>query len=70
MSYTVYISNDCTSCERVMEFLKKHKIPCEIINVGKDNKRPQLNGFIIYPALFSGQKLLAYGDDIMLKLKK
>lgn len=69
MNYTVYINNNCTGCERVIDFLKKQHIPCEIINIEKDNnKRPLKNGFMVYPALYSGENLVAYGDDIIQKL--
>jgi len=68
MNYTVYMRNHCSSCERVLEFLKKEKVPCEIINVDKEEKQPPLNGCIIYPALFLGNRLLANGDDIIYKL--
>ena len=70
MSYTVYVSNHCSSCERVTKFLKEHKIPCKIVNINTDSNHPLMNVYIICPALFSEGKLLAYGDDIIQKLKK
>ena len=68
INYTVYINNYCNSCERVTEFLMTHNIPCEIINMSNHNKQPPQNGLMIYPALYSGNTLLAYGDDIIQKL--
>jgi len=69
MSYTIYISDDCPACDRVLEYVAKHSIPHELINVSNPGKNP-VKGVVIYPALFGTNSLLAYGDDIIAFLEK
>ena len=68
MKYTVYISNHCIVCDKVLKFLEKEKIDCKVVNVEKDNITPPVN-LLVFPALFLGKRLVAYGEDIIGKFR-
>lgn len=69
MKFRLYISNDCPACDRVMEFVTQNNIDHELINISDPGKNP-VEGVMIYPALLNGDKLLAYGDDIIRCLER
>lgn len=70
MSYTVYISDHCTDCANVIDYIQGENIACEILNIDDTDQELPMNIFII-PALAQGEKLLAYGEkDIIKKLAK
>ena len=62
--YTLYISNDCTQCGNVVDYLRRKRIECLIINVDDEGDTPPESVFI-YPVLFMNDALLAYGLDII-----
>ena len=62
--YTLFISNDCTQCPTVVDYLQRKKIECLIINIDDEGDRPPEPVFI-YPVLFLNDALLAYGLDII-----
>ena len=66
--YTLYITNDCPACDRVIDSLKSGTIDIAIVNISDPGKeRPKL-GVSVFPALFKINRLIAYGDDIIKKL--
>ena len=69
MKYTLYISNHCTACNEVLEYLESKKIECTVTNVGS---HPNLNRTIfITPALCNADSVLAYGkEDIVREVNK
>ena len=64
MTYTLYISNDCPACDRVMDYVNQNNIQHNLVNVQDPGKDP-VEGVLIYPALFHNDALQAYGDDII-----
>ncbi|MBL4754191.1 MAG: hypothetical protein JKY52_11450 [Flavobacteriales bacterium] len=70
MSYKIYITRDCPACERVETFIVNQSVDCEIIMIDDPCHTNLIELPIIYPALFQGKKLLAYGDDIIVSLVK
>jgi glutaredoxin 2 len=70
--YTVYISNHCPGCVRVLNYLKEQDVSCKIFNIDKEEKDPPVNVFIL-PALMNDKDLVAYGDkniiDALSKVK-
>ena len=69
MTYQLFIGEDCHQCQEVMDYIKSQDISCEVINIDQTDHSPPLKIFA-FPALFSGDKLLAYGTDIIDQLKK
>lgn len=69
MTYTLYTSNHCESCEHVLNYLKEHKILHTVTNIDTDEKELPVNVFIV-PALLLNDKLLAYGTDIIKYFEK
>lgn len=68
MTYTVYTSNHCESCEKVINYLKEHNILHTVTNIDTEMELP-VNVFVV-PALFLNNKLLAYGPDIVKYFEK
>lgn len=64
MHYTLYISNDCSQCGVVQDYIERKEIECLIINVDDEGDSPPVKVFI-YPVLFMNDKLVAYGLDII-----
>ena len=68
MMNTLYITNDCPGCDRVIDFLKSGRIDIAIVNVSDPGKQFLKPGVVIFPALLTNNRLVAYGDDIIKKL--
>jgi hypothetical protein len=66
MSYTLCISTSCASCEKIIGLLQDMKVKVDI----KDVQLEQNCDVSIIPALFKGNKLIAYGKDIVSYFKK
>ena len=62
--YTLYISNHCTQCVNVVDFLDRKRIECLVINVDDEGDSPPDKVFI-YPVLYMNEVLHAYGLDII-----
>ncbi len=68
MSAVVYVANRCHQCALVKDFVKESSIKADVYNVDLTNKKPPIDVFV-YPALFVGPKLIAYGEDIITYFK-
>lgn len=66
MNYKLYICDNCESCERVVNFINDHNIKCEIINL--DRQQDEQSDVVVFPALYDERSLLAYGEQILVKL--
>jgi len=62
--YTLYVSNDCSQCENVLDYIKRKNIDCLVINIDDEGDSTPEPVFI-YPVLFLNDDLLAYGLDII-----
>lgn len=62
MSYTLYISDHCASCDRAVQYLEEKQVHYQTVNLNREKERP-LNVMII-PALLKDGKLIAFGPDI------
>jgi glutaredoxin len=63
MNYTLFVTDGCESCHRVARHLKAMQVNFRTVNLSHpDALRPEQ--VIIVPALFDGDRLLAYGPDI------
>lgn len=69
MTYQLFIGEDCHQCQEVTDYIEHQNIDCEVINIDQSAKRPPVIVFA-FPALFEGEKLLAYGTDIVEHLKR
>ncbi len=66
MSYTLCISASCPSCEKIIGLLQDMKVK---VNIKDVQLEPNCDVSII-PALFKGNKLIAYGKDIVFYFRK
>jgi predicted thioredoxin/glutaredoxin len=63
MNITLFITDNCLSCQRVENQVKKLLINRKEINLLiEDIKKVNSNGIIIAPAVFVDDKLYSYGD--------
>ncbi len=63
MNITLFITDNCLSCQRVKNQLKKLLRDRKEINLLiEDIKKVNSNGVIIAPALFIDDELYTYGD--------
>ncbi|MEM9022208.1 MAG: DUF547 domain-containing protein [Bacteroidota bacterium] len=63
LNYTVYINQGCLACDDVVSYILSHNLQPDIVDVDRDAQEPPID-LMVYPALFEGERLLAYGDDI------
>ena len=68
MSYTLYIADHCSSCDKAVRYLSEKEVSFHTINLNRVNERPQ--NVMIVPALLKDGKLLAFGPDIPSYFKK
>lgn len=68
MNSTVYICHNCPSCERITNYIIENNVKCEVVNISDNSKKdvPVVN---IFPALYVNNKLKAYGNDILERIK-
>lgn len=64
MKPVIYIANRCHQCGMVKDFVKKSGVSTDIHNVDLTTFTPPKEVFV-YPALFLGNDLIAYGEDII-----
>ncbi len=63
MNITLFITDNCLSCQRVENQLKKLLRNWEEIDLlVEDIKKVNSNGIVIAPALFINDELYSYGD--------
>jgi predicted thioredoxin/glutaredoxin len=63
MNITLFITDNCLSCQRVENQIKKLLRDRKEINLLiEDIKKVNSNGIIIAPAVFVDDKLYSYGD--------
>ena len=63
MNITLFITDNCLSCQRVENQIKKLLRDRKEINLLIENiKKVNSNGIIIVPAVFVNDKLYSYGD--------
>jgi len=63
MNITLFITDNCLSCQRVENQIKKLLRDRKEINLLiEDIKKVNSNGIIIAPAVFVNDKLYSYGD--------
>jgi len=64
MKPVVYTAENCHQCQMVKDFVENSRVETEIKNVDHQNEVPPKDIFV-YPALFIGSELVAYGEDII-----
>lgn len=69
MIYTLYISNHCSRCDKVVEYLGSKNVDFNVINIDEESDSSVFPVMVI-PALMLDGKLLAYGQDIVLYFEK
>lgn len=62
--YKLYITKHCATCARVVHWLETHKMEVPVVDVSDATQPSPPVPLFIFPALFSGNKLIAYGDSI------
>jgi len=69
-SYHLFVSNKCTCCDKILNYLKTEKISIETTNIDEEEYHLPFS-LIILPALVKEKKLIGYGcDDIIANLEK
>lgn len=61
---TLYIAENCHQCSEVSGWVKENSPKTLISNVDQAGEMPPISIFI-FPALFEGDGLIAYGEDII-----
>lgn len=64
MKPVVYVANKCHQCGLVKDFVKTCGVETDIYNVDESSAVPPKDVFV-YPVLFLGNDLIAYGEDII-----
>ena len=62
--YVLYISNDCAQCDDVVDYIKRKRIECLIINVDDEGDSTPEQVFT-YPVMFLNDELLECGRGII-----
>jgi len=67
MNLSIHVRSGCEVCERILKIIKHKKL-----NIKIKHSESIVNEQICFitPALFDGEKLLAYGADILPYLKQ
>ncbi len=68
MSYTLYISDHCSSCERAIRYLEESKVHFQTVKLNQQMEVPC--NVMIVPALLQDGELIAFGPDIPSYFKK
>ena len=69
-SYHLFVSNKCSCCNKILEYLKAEKITIKTTNVDEEDYNLPFS-LMIVPALLKEKKLVSYGcDDIISSLVK
>ena len=63
---TIYLANDCHECEEVIEFVKTSDIGIKMTYL--EGGELQDSEIFVFPALKRGNKVIAYGVDIINQL--
>ena len=69
MRYVVFVGTNCHDCHLVKEFLDAENIEASIENIDTPNGVKPPHDVYALPALFIEGKLIAYGVDIIEKIK-
>jgi glutaredoxin len=69
MKPVIYVANKCHQCGMVKSFVNKSGVETSIHNVDLSTSIPPKEVFV-YPVLFLGEELIAYGEDIIDYYKK
>ena len=67
MSYTIYVSDHCTDCVKVIDYMTSSTLDCQVVNVDQSKDTLPVNIFIV-PALTNGERLLAYGEQDIIRV--
>lgn len=64
-SYHLFVSNTCSCCDKILNYLKEEKISIKTTNVDEEDYQLPFS-LMILPALVKETKLIGYGcDDII-----
>jgi glutaredoxin len=69
MKPVLYLANNCHQCALVKAFVEESGVDTDIHNVDLSTAQPPKEVFV-YPVLFIGANLTAYGEDIIDYYKK
>lgn len=64
MPYLLFVVDHCLACEKVIEKFHSKEGTFEVINLN-EKKHPASEWVKIFPALTRGDRILAYGEDII-----
>jgi len=65
--YTIYVGEKCSDCQDVLNFIKLKELNVETRNIDNSDDEVPTHIFVI-PALVSGEKILAYGQQDIIKI--
>ena len=64
MKPVIYVAERCHQCGMVKDFVDESGVSTDIHNVDTSDAKPPKDVFV-YPAMFLGEELIAYGEDII-----
>jgi glutaredoxin len=67
--YTLYVGNNCCSCNNIHQFLKENNINISTINIDEQEYHLPFS-LLVIPALIKNKELIAYGPDILKYFQK
>ena len=68
-NYILYVGNNCSSCNKIENFITEHNIPIKVVNIDEEEVSLPFS-LMIVPALVKDDKLIGYGPDILKRLEK
>ena len=69
-SYQLFVSNRCSCCDKILNYLKSENITIKTTNIDEE-KYSMPFSLTILPALVKGNQLVSYGcEDIISNLEK
>jgi glutaredoxin-related protein len=70
MNYVLYTAEDCHDCAEVLESYHRLKLDFQVTNYDLDDISQAELALYAFPALCEGDKILAYGLDIIPYLER
>ncbi len=65
--YRIYISDHCSDCDKLVRYVEEKGFEVEVLNIDRCDKMADIKIYII-PALMAGEKLLAYGENDIIRI--
>lgn len=64
---TIYLADDCHQCQVVSDYISNSGLTIEVVKL--TGKAMEESGLFVFPAMKQGDKVVAYGEDIIPRLE-